>query len=179
MLVERTNGYAWALFSIAQEEKKQQKIKADAQIILEALKDNEAIFALWNIKVISEDKLVTLITEAFGKLNKYLVNFILLVSIKKRSNYIVAVLKKLISLINENLNIKEGVVYTTIALSAAQLASMEKRAQKLLGFKPTLINKLDPDLISGFKIIINDKVIEDSIISRIHNLKHSLLKGGA
>lgn len=178
MIVKNYHSYAWALFALAKEVKKETQISKQAQTIIEALTANEEIIAIFNSRKLTLQEIEEITSAAFKGIHQYLINFINIVAQKSRANYIVPVLRKLITLINEYLGIKQGIVYSTFALTKAQIAGIETKVAQQLGQKPTLINKLDPQLMSGFKIIIEDEVIEDSILSRIHNLKHSLLKGG-
>lgn len=178
MLIDYTNGYAWALLALARDDNKHQQIKKDSHVLLSVLNENKELIPLFSSNLLKREDIESITSNAFKGLNKQLINFINLVSVKNRAKYIVPVLKKLISLINVDLNIKEGIVYTPIALNSKQIAQIEVKIGQTLGFKPVLINKLDPTLISGFKVIVDDQVIEDSIISRIHNLKYSLIRGG-
>jgi F-type H+-transporting ATPase subunit delta len=73
------------------------------------------------------------------------------------------------------LNIKRGVVYSTIALSASQILAMEKKVSKIINANVTLTNKLDQSIIGGFKIQVEDYILDDSIKNQLYKLKESII----
>lgn len=176
MAQEHINGYALALFSLAKEEKKLKKVKEDSLEIIEALKANEEFLELLRSKRIEFDSKETMIQKAFKGADKNILNFLLIVAQKGNAKQVPHILTKLVSLINDELGIKEGFIYTVKKLSADEMKKIETKVSKQLGFKPTLINKLDPELISGFRVVVGDEVIEDSVASRLQQIKYELLR---
>lgn len=176
MVKEHINGYALALFSLAKEEKKLKKVKEDSSAILEALKSGEEYLELLRSKRIDFESKEKMIQTAFKGADKNIINFLLIVAKKGNAKIIAHVLAKLVSFINDELGIKEGFVYSTTKLTPDQMKKIETKVSKQLGFKPTLTNKLDPELISGFRVVIGDEVIEDSIASRLQQIKYELLR---
>ena len=179
MLQDLINGYSLALYSLAIENKKIEEYKKQASEIIEALKGNEEYLQIISSKRISTEQKEKLISSSLKGINKDLKHFVLLVAHSSKALIIPKVLEKMIKLINEKLGVKEGVVYSPEKLSAAQIKSVEKSIKGKLGFIPTLTYKLDKELISGIKVVIGDIVIEDSIHSRLDQIRQELLlKGG-
>ena len=48
--------------------------------------------------------------------------------------------------------------------------------QKSLGFAVSLENHVDPSLIGGVKVFIDDKVYDGTILGKIERLRSTLLK---
>ena len=176
MATEHINGYALALFSLAKEEKKLKKMKDGALVISESLKDNEDYTHLLSSKRLDMATKEKMVAKAFKGVEKHLINFILIVAKSGKATIVVPVLNKLISYINEDLNIKEGIVYSSQKLTGAEIKKIETKVSKQLGFKPKLVNKIDAFLISGIKIVVGDEVIEDSVESRLEQIKQLLLR---
>lgn len=176
MSSEHINGYSLALFSLAKEEKKLKQVKEGALTIANSFKENPEYAHLLSSKRLDMDTKEKMVSKAFKGLNKNLINFILLTAKTGKASIVVPVLNKLIKYINQDLKIKEGVVYSAQKLSASEIKKIETKVSKQLGFKPTLVNKLDAFLISGIKVVVDDEVIEDSITSRLEQIKQSLLK---
>lgn len=176
MSSEHINGYSLALFSLAKEEKKLKQVKEGALSISESFKENPEYVHLLSSKRLDMDTKEKMVSKAFKGMNKNLINFILLTAKNGKTTIVVPVLNKLVKYINEDLKIKEGIVYSAQKLTAAEIKKIETRVSKQLGFKPTLVNKLDAFLISGIKIVVDDEVIEDSINSRLEQIKQSLLR---
>ena len=85
------------------------------------------------------------------------------------------ILKKLKELMQIDLKIKEGIVYSTTKLSDQKIKELEKKVTKDLAIKVSLENHIDKELIGGFKIVVDDYVVEDSVKSHLENLKQQLL----
>lgn len=169
------NGYALALFNLAKEEKKLIKYKNQAIEIIEALEANPKAIHVFNSKVTDIEERKALVKKAFGKLDKTLINFLYVLTERSKFNLTVSILRKLIKLINENKNINEGVVYSINKLSPKQIKDIEVKTSKMLGAKVVLTNKLDANLIGGIKVEVNNEIIEDTVVSRLEQIKQQLL----
>ncbi|CAM9121635.1 F0F1 ATP synthase subunit delta [Mycoplasma todarodis] len=172
------NGYSLALLDIAQEEKKLDNYKEQAMIIVEVLTKNPTYINILGSYAIETQEKLALVEKTFAnKIEECLKNFILLLVEKKRVKYLIPALKRLISLINEEKDIHEGIAYSVKKLTAKQLKDIEATTSKTLGLKVTLVNKLDSELISGVKVVVGDQVIDNSIATKIQNLRQQLLEG--
>lgn len=171
------NGYALALFSLAQQEKKLIKTKEQSLLVIEALEENLEYVSMLNSKSFDADTKHELITKGFSKkVSKNILNFLLIISDRSKMNLAIPVLRKLVKLINQQEGIQEGVVYSTTNLTPAELTKITNKTSKMLGKKVTLVNKLDVKLISGIQIVVQDEVIEDSVNSRYEQLRNELLQ---
>ena len=174
---ENINGYSLALFSIAKEEKKLKQFKEQSQLIIDSLIESDGYENILSSNSITIEEKQGMLKKAFTKgLNKNLLNFLLILVEKNRFKIVRQVLFKLIKFINEDLNINEGIVYTPIKLMTKDLKAIELRTGKLLSTKVTLVNKIDAELISGFKVVVGDEIIEDTISSRLEDIKNQLLR---
>ena len=170
------NGYALALFSLAQEEKKLIQYKKQSQVIVEALEENLEFISILNTKSISVEERQDLVKKALDKqTNKNIMNFIYILIGRSKATTLIPALKKLIKLINEKEGIDEGYVYSTELLSKLELSKVVKKTSDMLGKKVVLINKIDKELISGIRIIVKDEIIEDNIGSRFKQMRNELL----
>ena len=77
------------------------------------------------------------------------------------------------------LNIKRGIVYSTIKLTKTQLKGMESKISKMLNANVTLRNVIDENLLGGFKVQVEDYILDDSMKNRLEKLKETItLKKG-
>lgn len=174
-MTEHINGYSIALFSLAQEEKKLKQYKEQATEIVKALsevKGYEDVLATNSIDAKEKEKMIQ---SAFKGIEKNLLNFLLLLVDRNKFKVAKPALLKLIKFINQKENINEGFVYTPIKINSTLLSDITKRTEKVLGLKVSLVNKIDEQLLSGFKVVVGDEVIEDNVISRLENIKRELL----
>ena len=173
---EHINGYALALFSIAQDEKKIKQYKEYSLATIEAIEDNEEVIHLLDSKSISVEKRQDIIKKAFKSTNKNMINLLFILVERSKFYMTIHILKKFIKLANNILNIKEGIVYSIKFLDDSEMKDVQSRTSKILGYKVVLKNKIDAELLSGIKIIVGDEIIEDTVISRLEQIKYELLK---
>lgn len=77
---------------------------------------------------------------------------------------------------NEILGKDEGILYSATPLSKKEIEALEKKMEERLGKKVELDNRVEPSLIGGVRIFIDDKVYDDSVDTKIEKLRERLLK---
>ena len=170
-------GFAFALFSLAQETSKLENYKQEASDIIKSLKNNSAFLTLLNLKSISFLEKTKIVKTTFKSiLNLNITNLIGLLIRKSQIKILERILTKLISLINKELKIKEGIIYSTVLLNSQEVKKIETFVSREVNLKVELQNFIDKSLISGFKINVGDKIIEDNVLSRISQIKQDLLE---
>ena len=93
-----------------------------------------------------------------------------------RARYIIEIFDGFISLVNEHRGVIEGLVYSTEKLSDEQLEKLNLAISKVEKRPTELRNIIDPNLIGGVKVVINDHIYDGSIKHNIENMKNSLIK---
>ena len=96
-----------------------------------------------------------------------------------RCKYLLDILKEFDRISLNELNVKKGIIYTTIKLTKQQIEKLNEKVSKILKANVYLVNEIDTKLIGGFKIVVDDYIIDDSLKYRLMNLKDeiSLKKG--
>lgn len=168
-------GYSLALYDLALEESNLDSTKQDAENIIEALESNREVYSLMSSQEVT-------LGEKYGvvdslNISQIFKNFMKLLVKKNRFNKTIFILKKLIKFINKELDIIEGIVYTNYELSKDKLKQIETKVSKDLNVSVSLINKIDQTIKAGFIIKVDDIIIEDTIESRLNQIKQELLKG--
>ena len=69
------------------------------------------------------------------------------------------------------------IIYTVNELSKEQINKLEESVTKKLNKKVELSNVIDPSIIGGIKIVVNDTVFDNSIVRRLESLKQELING--
>ena len=137
--------------------------------IKEILKINPVLYTLKN-----DEKKDTIDVCFKGKVFDYIVNLLYVLIDNKRGGYILDVLKEFSRIALNELNIKRGIVYTTIKLASSELSKMEKKVSSILNANVTLKNVIDSSIVGGFKIQVDDYILDDSIKNRLAKLKDSV-----
>lgn len=170
------NRYGLALLDIAIEEKRVDEYRTVVKEIDKCLKENDDYIRVLSSSFISKKEKISLIEEAFGTLNfKHIINFLKIIIENHREDVLIKILEQFVSLCNDRLGILEGIVYSVNYLNESQISSIESVIGDKLGKRVELKNILDPGLIGGVKVIVNDRIYDGSINSKIDNMKQSLL----
>ena len=80
------------------------------------------------------------------------------------------------SLANDYRGIKEGILYTASLLDEAKVKAIEAKIAQKIGKKVELTMVKDETLIGGFKVVISDLVIDNSIKNKLESLKNDLVE---
>ncbi len=170
--------YASSLLSLAIEEKKVKEYLEEVTKVKEILGENKDLVHLLSSYFLSREELNSTIDKVFSFIkNEYVKDFIKVVCTSRRGYMIESILREFIKEASLLENIVEGTVYSTSPLTKEEIKSLEVALEKKDGYKTKLINKIDPSLIGGIKIVINDKIIDRSMKSALDDIKKKILEG--
>ena len=168
--------YAIALLTIAREENKIKEYCDEVSKISEILTINkDLLYLLKSYGLSTDEKKDTIKTIFEGKISQFILNLFYVLIDNKRGGYLLATCEEFVRISLNELNIKSGVVYTTIKLTSIQIKALEMKVSSILNANVTLVNKLDESLLGGFKIQVEDYILDDSIKNRLANLKQTII----
>ena len=167
--------YASAIVSIAKDENKCSLYKDAFVSLLDVFRANPEVVKFLESYFVSDEekyKLIDELTKSYK--NENLSNFMKLLAKKHLIYKFKDVVKEITKLLNEELNIDEGFLYSTEELSKAQIERIEMAVGKKLGHKVELKNIIDARLIGGVRVVIHDHVFDGSINYKLETLKNNL-----
>ena len=176
-MVSIHKSYAIALFDLANEAKQLEKYQEETKAISNILKDNKDFLNLLTNQFINKDDKKQLLDNVFkGKVEGMILNFLKLLVDKQRFNLSVEIFQEFNSLANDYRGIKEGILYTASSLEEAKIKAIEAKVAQKIGKKVELTMVIDETLIGGFKVVISDLVIDNSIKNKLESLKNDLVE---
>lgn len=167
--------YASAIASIAKDENKCEQYKKAFASLLDTFNGNEQLVKFLESYFIKDEekyKIIDELTASFKSDN--LTNFLKLLTKKHLINKYKDIVKEINKLLNEQLQIEEGFVYSTSLLSEEQKTRIEEAISKKLNQKVELKNVIDERLIGGVRVVIHDHVYDGSIKYKLENLQNNL-----
>lgn len=171
--------YANALFSIALEKNKVIEYQDQAKKLLDIFKVNPEFLKFLDCSFLPIDVRLNALNDIFKNcFDEDIFNFLKIVVKKNHALILADMLIDFSSLCNQNQNIGEGIVYSTIPLNENQIKKICDALQQVEKKKIVLKNKIDSSLIGGIKIAINDRVYDGSLSFKLDAMKQNLLKGG-
>lgn len=168
--------YAEALFTLALDMGKVKEFKKDVKLVESTLDEVEGIKKfLASVKVSKTDKKAVFAESLKGKVKDEVVNFLYVLIDRGRIALYKDIFHEFYHFCNEELGIKEGVIETARPLAKAKLKQLEASLSKD-GVVVELKAKINTTLISGFRIIFDDKIIDTSMKKKISQMNEMLLR---
>lgn len=171
--------YAIALLSLAREENLVKDYISECEQVVAILDENsELVRILKDYGLTINEKKETIDLCFKGKVHDYVLNFFYIIIDNKRGSIFKDILKEFVRIAYKDLNIKKGTIYSTIKLTEQEIKDIEMRTSEIIKATVVLDNKIDKKLLGGFKIQVEDMVIDESVKKRLEDLKTKLLKEG-
>lgn len=168
--------YAKALFSLASEEKKLDKVADDLLDIKNLIEKNDQFRAFLLNPLVSSSKQLEVVKSLFdGKINQLSLNFLFLLSEKKRLGLLAEILQKFDELLLLHRNQVMAEVVSASTLAENQLSAIKNNIEKMTSKKVLINSKKDKSLIGGFTVKIEDIIIDNSIRYQLEKLKEKLI----
>ncbi len=168
--------YAKALFSLAQDEKKLDTVANDLSE-LKILLDTSSDFKTFVVNpLISGNKKAEVLKSLFsGKLDPLTMNFLYLLSSKKRVDVLDQILQKFDELLLKYRNQVVAELTSSSVLDDKQLDAIKTNIETMTQKTVLLETNEDNSLIGGFTVKIEDIIIDNSVRYQLAKLKEKLV----
>ncbi|EKB48413.1 ATP synthase F1 subunit delta [Cecembia lonarensis] len=165
--------YAKALIELAVEKKQLEEVYRDVNQLLSVAAENRELVLLLNSPIVNTDKKHNVLKALFDKTgNAITLSFFEIITRKNRANVLVSTAREFKKLYNLHMGIQEAEVITTLPLTDDLRKRFEEIVKEISGLnKVVLIEKIDKDLIGGFVLKVNDKLLDDSLSGKLRNLR--------
>ncbi len=168
--------YAKSLLDFAIERGVLEEVRADMALIDGTCRASRDLVAMLRSPVIKLDVKAKALSKIFAnKVNKITIEFVRIVAKKKRDEIIPEIAQAFAGVYLEFKGIQKAEVTTAIALTEAERKKVLKFIANI-SENVELREKIDPEIIGGFIIRVGDKQYDDSVASRLLNLKTELTK---
>lgn len=166
--------YSEAFFSLALDKNKVGEYKEDLKLVLDTFKGVDSIDLFFASEKITKQEKKDLIEKSFNeKISVDAKNLLKLLVDKGRMGYITEIAEDYFHLANENLNICEGLIESVRPIDETRIKELETLLAKN-GQTVVLKQKINKSLISGFRITLNNEVIDGSMKSKIDQMQDLL-----
>jgi F-type H+-transporting ATPase subunit delta len=171
------NRYAKSLIALSIEKNELDAIYSDMVLVSETIEQSKDLDVLLKSPVVKTDKKQEVLTAIFGKNTTELTKqFLLLISSRNRE----ALIGDIASAFVRQYKVIKKIVVTEIT-SAVKLADDQKK--QILHLLNTIesssvevVEKINPEIIGGFIVRVDDKQIDASISRRLDDLKQNFSK---
>ena len=173
---EITSRYAEALFSLKRDSNTLEESQKEVKELKKVFEENPGFITLLASYNKTLDEKIEIIDKTLKGVDEEIKTLMKIICQNHRAMYLIEIFDGFNSLVNEYRGVKEGLVYSTEKLSEKQLSSLNKKISEVEKMPTELRNIIDPSLIGGVKIVINDHIYDGSIKHHIEDMRASLLK---
>jgi F-type H+-transporting ATPase subunit delta len=164
--------YAKSLIDLAKETKQLEEVRKDMQLIKDVCLKNHDFVTLLESPVVKTDKKLAILQALFsGKVSKTTESFLKLMTEKRREGYLDDIALAFDNQYKLYKNITTAQVTTAVALDADTKKKILELVKKTVTGEIELVEKIDPSLIGGFVLTINDKQVDQSVKRKLNDLR--------
>ncbi len=168
--------YGDALFETAMDKGNMDALYEEVCALVPIWKDNPGLaLLLSNPQIVKEEKVAIMHQIFSGKIEEDLMGFLTIIVEKDRQNDILPICEYFIKRVKEHKKIGAASVTSAVELRAEQKARLEER---LLATTPyvefEMSYQVDPSLIGGMVVRIGDRVVDNTIRTRLYEMKKEL-----
>jgi F-type H+-transporting ATPase subunit delta len=164
--------FAKALLDLAKEQKVIDAVKADVQVVINALTESEDLRVLCASPVIKPKIKESLMEQIFAKsISDISLKFIQLVIRHRREHNLKEILERYVSLYLVEKGIVTATITTSIALDNTLKSEFTTMVKGLTKKEVELEEKVDPDIIGGYILRVGDLEMNASLSGKLNRLK--------
>lgn len=169
--------YAKAFFTLAKEKNLLGQLKTDIQGIFDICNQSADFIHLLESPVVTTTKKSELITKIFkSQINPLTLNFLLLIIDNKREVHIPGICRNFLDLTRKDQNIKSAVMITATEINAVTVEKIREIISKELNATIELACQVEPGIIGGLILRIDDKQYDSSVNTQLRKIKQTLLE---
>jgi F-type H+-transporting ATPase subunit delta len=168
--------YSSSLLDLAKSGNKLDAVKDDMDVIVKIYTESKDLRSLLNNPIVKIEDKKAVLAKVFAGTDDTTLDFIGLLTDKRREGELANVATNFISSYNEMKGITSATVVTATALTGDALANMKSYVSTLLGKADiNLTNDVDPTIIGGIIIKHEDKLLDKSVSKELREIRKQLI----
>ena len=170
--------YGDALFQLAVESSACVQMLDEVNELKKILADNPELARLMKNPRFSKEEHIEILGEVFkGRIDGQLYSFMELLTTKGRYAYLDEILDYFTVRVKEYLHIGQAIVTSAIAIDDEMKKRIKDKLLSTTGYKEIEIEYItDPSLIGGMVIRIKDRIVDNSVKTKLENITRDLHK---
>ena len=170
--------YSNALLETALEKNLSSKIYEDLVFVCETINSNEQLQEIFYSPIVAQADKSDIVEKLFSvHIEKITLDFVLLLIEANRTDALCEVLNQYEISYNEKNNIVKPVIISAIELNENQKNKIVEKLQNKMTKTIVPEYQINPDIIGGLIIEIDDKTVDCSLKTKFENMQKQLTKG--
>ena len=166
--------YAKAILELSSETNAVDQVASDMERIVEAGNDTGDFQVFLNSPVIKTDKKISILKVLFPEFTELTTSFIELITKNKREYLLTEIASAFVSLLKKQNGIVPISVTSAVKLEKQTLNKILEKLKSHVDGAFEVTEEVDPSLIGGFVVRMEDKQIDASIASQLNRMKIEL-----
>lgn len=166
------NRYASALFEVGLELDKVEDFFKELNIIKGVFEMEDRLFQILTHPRITKSDKKSLIKDVFkDNISKEISNFLYIIIDKRRERNILEIVNRYKEIYNDHKNITNVIATTAIPMDEESKQNLKNKLEEKLNKKVEISNKVDPSIIGGVLLQMDDKIIDSTLTSQLKNME--------
>lgn len=173
MLVERI-AYRWAkaFYELTEELQMTALMKEEVESFLSLLHQSKELQNFFRSPVISKDKKIAVFQKVFkDSINELLYRYINKLIQYRREDILHQILRAYLEYYYDRKGIVIARVESAVPLLEEEKEKLKQRLREALNADVVFEEKIKPELIGGFRVFIKDKLLDETILHKLNNLR--------
>ena len=169
--------YAKAFFTLVKERNQLDALKKDVELIYHLCTDSADFRLLLESPVVKTSQKIKLMEAIFkGKVHEISLSFLYMLAENKREAYLASICRNVLALFQQDQGIKNVVITSAMALGPEIIRQIKQQLESGLNARIELREQINPELIGGFILRIDDRQVDASMASQLRKIKEELLQ---
>ena len=170
--------YAKALFKLSVEKGVMEEVYKDIQLLSGHYKDNDSFRMFMQSPVVKAEKKKAFLKEVYeNAVNPITLGAVNLIIDNNREGILDAVFRSFSSFYKKDKNIKTATLYSAFDMDKEFQNEIKMIVAKELNCEVELSVVVKTDLLGGFILKVDDKMVDASIIGKLQRVRKHLVKG--
>ncbi len=167
--------YAKSILDLAREKNIIEDIYQDMLLVRDTCRASRPLVVMLQNPIVQTAKKLSSLKAIFGnKVNQMTSLLFEILCRKGREGFLYAVTEQFVLLYNDEKNIQTATVFTPFELTNELRQEFEQIVKRMTGKEVELQAKTDENLIGGYVLRIGDRQIDDSVRTRLQDLRAML-----
>lgn len=169
--------YAKALFLQAKEEGSTESVFNDLNLLAYLIENEPTLKDFLNVPIIKPSEKINFLVQNLGKhLQPLTLKFLELLCVQRRENYLSSIIRSFLDLYFKDKNLVKAKLYTAYKLDNSTISNITKKLEETIQKNIQLEEKINPDLIGGFVLQLEDKEFDGSVKNQLNKIKNTLIQ---
>jgi len=167
--------YARALFTLARDKGSLEPVRTDLARLARLLDESEEFASLLESPVIKDSEKARLVGRLLtGRVEPVTLDFMKMLVDHKRETYLASIFRMFMELYKAEQGFMEAHVESAVPLEASLLEDLKSRLEKSSGCRIDFMMSVDPELIGGFRLTLEDQQMDASVAAQLKRIKQEL-----